>query len=635
MIKDIFDPSGYIDPDFWVKMIDSAFEREDAWRQNAKQIEEIYRGEVPEYSKFNILFSNTNVLKASIYARNAKPEISRRFGDPDPLSRAICTIQERVINYSTDKYKFFEKAQNNVLDYLKGGRGVLFVCYKPEFAKLEIVEPSVDMFGRIVMEKTVTEQIEDQKVYAEYVYWNDFAMSDGRVWDDIWWVARRHYLTESQIKDLMWDKPQEDVDAIIKTLSFSSEIDELSTTAKLESDKYSREEVWEIWCKPTKQRLYLAKGSNKIILIETDPYKLSGFFPCAEPCLANRTSKDMRPYPFFDSYRPQALELNVITERITKLIAALKRRGAYDTEFTDALSTLENATDNEFVPIPNMAQRMGAAGLSTFFASEDLLPIITVVQNLYTQRDMLVNATYEISGISDIIRGASNPNETATAQKIKGNFAGMRLKDMQSAIHTQIRDTYEIMAELVAEHFEQPVLARITGLKFSPEEWLQIMQQLRDEKLMAYRVDIETDSTAFDDKEEAKASINEFMTAVSGALGMASQIMQVAPEMGGVFREMINMAARTYKVGRQFEDELSNGLSMVIQRVQANAGINMEAEKMKLDQAKVEIDRMRAQTENAKAQGDYAVAQANTSLEALRVPMEAQKTIPMPEEPLQ
>ena len=37
--------------------------------------------------------------------------------------------------------------------------------------------------------------------------------------------------------------------------------------------------------------------------------------------------------------------------------------------------------------------------------------------------------TNAITGMSDIIRGLSEPNETATAQQIKGQFAVLRLSD--------------------------------------------------------------------------------------------------------------------------------------------------------------------------------------------------------------
>ena len=37
-------------------------------------------------------------------------------------------------------------------------------------------------------------------------------------------------------------------------------------------------------------------------------------------------------------------------------------------------------------------------------------------------------------GLADIIRGSTDPNETATAQKMKGNFGSMRLRSMQADV---------------------------------------------------------------------------------------------------------------------------------------------------------------------------------------------------------
>jgi hypothetical protein len=47
-----------------------------------------------------------------------------------------------------------------------------------------------------------------------------------------------------------------------------------------------------------------------------------------------------------------------------------------------------------------------------------------IVLQLVEQREQVKQTIYEVTGISDIVRGASKADETATAQQIKGRWAG-------------------------------------------------------------------------------------------------------------------------------------------------------------------------------------------------------------------
>jgi hypothetical protein len=616
---DLFDPERMLSAEFWGSMIDSAIEREKEWRDKAELMEQIFKGLVPEYCSFNIFKANTVTLRSAIYARGAKPDITRRFGDPDPISKAVSTILERIISYSNDKEKFFEHSSNAVMDYLLGGRGVLFVCYKPVIATA--VEASVGynpITGIVEETETNLEFIDGHRCFGEYVYWQDFAMSDGRTWNDVWWVARRHYLSRTQVIELLSD--QENAEEVADSLGYGAVISE--TEESNSKDKvYSKEEIWEIWNKITKQRVYLAKGTNKIILIEDDPYNLDKFFPCAEPMIADKISKDMTPTPFFDSYKEQARELNVITNRIKALVDALRRRGVYDAQFADDLKKLSDALDNEFVPIAGLALN-GANGFASYFATEDLTPTIAVVNELMQQRASLIQSIYEISGISDILRGQSNPNETATAQRIKGSFASLRIKDMQSSIQRCLRDTYEIMAEIICELYTPEAMAEITNLQIPEQAWQPLLQVMRDSKIFNYRIDIETDSTVFEDREEAKANITEFMIAFTNAMTAAGQIVGFAPEMLNVYQEMTLAASRTFKIGRQFEESITNAFTDIAQRLQ-----------MQQQQPQPNIEQERLELDKQKAQADYEIKKTEALARLAELPIKASSSIPLPEKP--
>ena len=69
--------------------------------------------------------------------------------------------------------------------------------------------------------------------------------------------------------------------------------------------------------------------------------------------------------------------------------------------------------------------------------SIDILPIDMLANALlscYRARDDIKSQIYELTGISDIIRGQTAASETATAQQIKGQYAGLRLRSMQEDV---------------------------------------------------------------------------------------------------------------------------------------------------------------------------------------------------------
>jgi hypothetical protein len=83
-------------------------------------------------ARFNILWSNVQVIKPAIFARLPRPDVSRRFRDNDPIGRVASTMLERALEYEIEHYTDYRSAMDNaVLDRLLGGRGTAWVRYEP------------------------------------------------------------------------------------------------------------------------------------------------------------------------------------------------------------------------------------------------------------------------------------------------------------------------------------------------------------------------------------------------------------------------------------------------------------------------------------------------------------------------
>src|SRR6267142_2081105 len=60
--------------------------------------------------------------------------------------------------------------------------------------------------------------------------------------------------------------------------------------------------------------------------------------------------------------------------------------------------------------------------------------VAEIVKACIELRKQLVEDVYQIIGISDIMRGASDPQETEGAQQLKAQYGGTRVRDRQNEI---------------------------------------------------------------------------------------------------------------------------------------------------------------------------------------------------------
>jgi hypothetical protein len=72
------------------------------WENRTKKLIRRYRDDSRsvtgnDTAKFNILWSNVQTLIPAVYARLPKADVSRRFGDNDPVGRVAAQLVERAL----------------------------------------------------------------------------------------------------------------------------------------------------------------------------------------------------------------------------------------------------------------------------------------------------------------------------------------------------------------------------------------------------------------------------------------------------------------------------------------------------------------------------------------------------------
>jgi hypothetical protein len=277
----------------------------------------------------------------------------------------------------------------------------------------------------------------------------------------------------------------------------------------------------------------------------------TGSYPIPKPLYAIQDSACLDPLPLYEQYREQAEELNRISTRINKLIDACKVRGIYDATLQNDIAQLMKASDNELVPMQNAAAWMDKGGLEKAIFMMPVEDIAKTLAILYQQRDAAKQVIYEITGIADVMRGATDPNETLGAQQLKAQWGGQRVQAMQREVQRYARDLIRLMGQVVAERFQPETLLKMTGLQIPTEQQVQetgmqlqqqaqaamqqgqqpppmpprpitleqVMQVLHDDATRMFKVDVETDSMV-------AATMQQDMQSMEQMLGGITQLVQ-------------------------------------------------------------------------------------------------------------
>lgn len=638
--------------EYWEKEIsdyESAFEK---FIQRGKKIVKRYKDEREDNasSQFNILWSNTQTLAPALYAKPPKPNIERRFQDDDPVGLVASRVLERCASYFVDTEDFDYSMKQVVMDNLLSGRGTAWTRYCPEFVETEIEgqspegEAERDEETQITEDQEIEQDLKYEDVATDYVHWEDFGHTCARTWEEVRGVWRIVYMSKSKVKERFGDE-------YIEAIQFATKKDDGRASNKAA--------IYEIWDKEEREVLWLAKGVPDFLDRQDDPLKLKGFFPCPKPLFATIANDNLVPVAYYIQYQDQARELDELTARIESITKVIRVAGVYDSSAKGLQSLLSDSSDNKLIAVESWAAHAEKGGLKGII---DFLPMQDIVQtllSLYDARERVKQDLYEITGISDIVRGATKANETATAQRIKGQFATLRLDAMQEDVARFGRDLVRLITEIIAEHFSLDTIKQISGIKLLtmlekeqaqmmaqsgqplPEEitdllkeptWEEIEQLIRNDMTRCFRISIETDSTIKADQEAEKQARIEFLTAVSSFMEKSSML---PPDLAPLAGQMLMFGVRGFKTGRELEQEMKATIEMVKKKAEQpqpdpnQAAMQAEqqakqqeaAAKYQEAQMQADADMRKAQVERDRANVDLQLKQADIELKKMDLAM--------------
>lgn len=448
------------------------------WMKQGRAVVKRYRDDRPEMSadcRFNVLWSNVQTLKPILYARTPKADVQRRFTDQDPVGRLASTLLERAISYSLDQHGFDAIMSAVVEDRLLPGRGVARVMYIPHYGDElpdEAETDEADNDNDFRDDETSASDVDNpgdrgpplrEVVYEEavpsYVFWEDYREGPARTWKEVPWVRYRAFMDRDQLIERFGAKKGKEVNLDYSPAGAGE------SREKPPPDLFKKAIVHEYWDKAKKQVVWLAPGTPDLILDQLDdPLELPDFFPNPDPLLATTTNDKRVPVPDYVEYQDQAHELDRLTLRIDRLTQALKVSGVYAGEQKQVLQQLiDGGTENKLIPVEDWQHFMDKGGLAGMIHWVPIQQVAQTLIQLYDARDRVKQLLYEVTGIGDIMRGATAPMETLGAQQLKANFSTRRIVPQQREVARFARDLIRLMAGVIAAHFSAETISQITG----------------------------------------------------------------------------------------------------------------------------------------------------------------------------
>lgn len=589
----------------WINQITSAKKESEKWEEECKDAWREYQCETRKdnsyrapvswtsnaYSRY---WSDTMVLLPAIYGECPRAIAKARF-EQDAVARTGTIIAERLAAFLMEQSNFHRAMQKSALEYLHSSRATArpyveaITTVRKQRVPLQEIEVEnedpeappttalvdenytpppddvpilTDEEGFPYYELDTEEEVSDSKFSFKSLHFDELVHSTGaRDWDDIWWIAFKCTCTRKQAGERFGP--------IVKEIKSGADKD----PEKLNEKKEDLFSYWELWDKRDRQVHWLHENYKEDYLdSQDDPYGLVDFFPCPRFMVVNERYNDVYPVPDFTQTRDQYEQLHLLARRINAVTKSIKGSIIYDGSVTGLAELFTEATDNQGVALADFGDLTSKGGLANVIQIPEYFRLAETLQTLIQVFTKTSEDTDQLRGISEVLRGTSDPSVSATAEKIKKAAANNRFSQRQKEMTRFVRDSLEALVDLALKVLEDHQIKEIVGFPYMDPEDQQRFDQalvvLRDDKSRLVRVDIETDALLAINAQEDKENSIELMDAFSKVAPALFQAVQQTPEMAAVGFKLMQVWLGNFRYGKNAEDELKQAFDQIYQKIQ-------------------------------------------------------------------
>ena len=547
--------------------------------------------------RLNLFHSNIKTVCSMMYGNIPKVDVSRAYADADDdVARVAAMALERMLNadIAENTHDYDTVLRSTLLDRLLPGLGCARLRYSFEETDTGLVESAP----------------------AEYFYWGDVLWGWARNWNELPWLAYRSYLTKDEVTQLWGEDVAEELD--YKKQSPNSDKDSAGVNDPDMASAWQKTEIWEVWDKTKRKVIYINLGSgyNKVLETKDDPLGLKNFFPSPPFLMANPTTSLYTPTPDFNMAQDLYNEIDALQTRIAILTTAVKAVGVYDSSADGIQRMFNEGVDNTLIPVENWALFGEKGGIK---GSVDWVPIEAVVNTL-TELGQLLDKTiamlYQITGMSDIMRGSSDQYKGVGQVGMEAKMGSVRIQSLQDEFADFASSLMQLKAEIICRHFDpETIVAQANLMSIMPQDQELIMpalQLLKNPTAMQFKTKIRPESVAMQDFAQLKSDRTEYINAIAVFFQSAGPIMETDPAAKPFFYQLLQWGLAGFKGSSEIEGVIDAAIEQSQKQAEEGANDKPDPEQVKA-QAAMQLEQMKQQgaqqSIQMKAQADMEIRQ--------------------------
>lgn len=615
---------------------------------------DLYR--LRRWTRYPVWWSCWKIRQPIVFARLPVPILKDTQGD-DPIGRTACVIGERFIKSMLKTFDAFTEFASGIDDFLvtNFGWGRWFykteMCIEDEKIRLQVITPEPPQMEMAEQPEESPEMESQEPQQPIFIDPNGNQVTDNILEDDLGpyiltgqkvEVDLEQVFFESQLYSALYVEPDvrkwNEVTRCAYEYHYSygefkekfgaDAIDKLAI-GDIEDHKTGKPVVvFEYWDKTLKEVRWLAENSDDFFQPQydyatdarvdtsqlqeveeqqtdydnSDLYGLSGFFPSTYPLIFNNTTKSFWPTPEFFQVADLLDDIHSIVGRMILLTKAIRVRFFYDSSIPQLSSLIGETGEGGGLGIPNLEQNLiqGKGTLSTLVQYFPVAEMVDGLNNMYTAFQNRMDMFYQITGISDLIRGQTNPDSDKTygERQLEGKFALNRIEPYQRRSQEWLKDNYQLGMEFGLKMFSDATVDEYIVPQTLDEEdkarYVPALSLLKENKRRRFRIDFETDSTIAINENWRRNQAIQTADVITKMMEATANVAQTNPQMAQTELKIMEHVIGELTNGKLFVDEVKKSIQETIDTaLQPKNEPNLEMEKLKLEGAKFQFEQQK------------------------------------------
>lgn len=638
----------------WTDEFSAAKKSNDKWQKNGKKVVKKFLDDRTDSQddfgymerRINLFHSNIVTLMAMLYGNTPKVEVDRTFSDPsDDVARVASEMLTRML---TQDIQFAGENQVDVLrsalqDRLLPGLGTARVAYNFE-SETSTTDAVHDEDGNELAPEVKDEKVTSEWVDILYVHWRDYLWSPARTYGEIRWRAFRSYLSKAQATKRFGAE-------IAAKLTYTSKGP--VNTGKGNDGKgqaINQTEVWEIWDKTTETVFWFVEGFPKILDRQDDPLELDQFFPDPPPMIANVTTTKWEPRADYLLAQDLYDEIDKLQTRISYLTDACKCVGVYDKAQEGVKRIFTEGVENDLIPVDNWAQFGEKNGLQGVIDWVPIEAVVKTIEVLTEKQGEKIQQLYQVTGMSDIMRGSSQPYEAAATSKEKVKYASIRVQCLQDEFARFASDLQSLKVEIIRKHFQPYCIIEQSNIMNTDDAAMaeQAVQFIKGDESAKWRIKIRPESLAMADYAQIKADRMEYINGLAMFMQSAAPLVELDKQIIPTLLKLLQWGLAGFKGSNQIEGVMDQAIKLYTEKAaqpeqekpdpaMLKAQADIQKTQMEMQQSKEEHqadmqmqrEKMQMEMEQSKQEFDFRMMemQQKFQLEMKKLEMEMQAKV--------